>query len=253
MALYEHLLIARQDISAQAVDALATHLKTIVEGEGGKVEKQEYWGLRTLAYRIKKNRKGHYVLLNINAPANAIIELERQLKINEDVLRYITVRVEASSNRTRAGNAKERDEREIAVRVMKPRPKSKERRRYEHTAALAAPAVLPPPQDMSLLRRQRAQDRLQGREAAAAFISERGKIVPSRITAVSPRSSASWRTRSSAPASWRFCLTSRCGMQVILLERVEKLGQMGDVVKVKDGFARNLPSAQEEGAARDQG
>ena len=95
MALYEHLLIARQDISAQAVDALATHLKTIVEGEGGKVEKQEYWGLRGLAYRIKKNRKGHYVLLNINAPAKAIFELERQLKINEDVLRFLTVKVEA--------------------------------------------------------------------------------------------------------------------------------------------------------------
>ena len=94
MALYEHMLIARQDISAQQVDALATHLKTIVESEGGKVEKQEYWGLRSLAYRIKKNRKGHYVLLNINAPSNAIIELERQIKINEDVLRYITVRVE---------------------------------------------------------------------------------------------------------------------------------------------------------------
>ena len=94
MALYEHLLIARQDISAQAVDALATHLKTIVEGEGGKIEKQEYWGLRGLAYRIKKNRKGHYVLLNINAPAVAVIELERQLKINEDVLRYITVKVD---------------------------------------------------------------------------------------------------------------------------------------------------------------
>ena len=94
MALYEHLLIARQDISAQQVDALATHLKTIVEGEGGKVEKQEYWGLRGLAYRIKKNRKGHYVLLNINAPAGAVIELERQLKINEDVLRYLTVKVD---------------------------------------------------------------------------------------------------------------------------------------------------------------
>jgi len=104
MALYEHLLIARQDISAQAVDALATHLKTIVEGEGGKVEKQEYWGLRGLAYRIKKNRKGHYVLLNINAPAKAVIELERQLKINEDVLRFLTVKVEAfeqSASKTR--------------------------------------------------------------------------------------------------------------------------------------------------------
>ena len=95
MALYEHLLIARQDISAQQVDALATHLKTIVEGQGGKVEKQEYWGLRGLAYRIKKNRKGHYVLLNINAPSGAVIELERQLKINEDVLRFLTVRVDA--------------------------------------------------------------------------------------------------------------------------------------------------------------
>ena len=95
MALYEHLLIARQDISAQQVDALATHLKTIVEGQGGKVEKQEYWGLRGLAYRLKKNRKGHYVLLNINAPSKAVSELERQLKINEDVLRYLTVKVDA--------------------------------------------------------------------------------------------------------------------------------------------------------------
>ncbi len=108
MALYEHLLIARQDISAQQVDALATHLKTIVEGEGGKVEKQEYWGLRGLAYRIKKNRKGHYVLLNINAPSKAIVELERQNKINEDVLRYITVKVDAfevSSNKNRRDDA----------------------------------------------------------------------------------------------------------------------------------------------------
>jgi small subunit ribosomal protein S6 len=108
MALYEHLLIARQDISAQQVDALATHLKTIVEGEGGKVEKQEYWGLRGLAYRIKKNRKGHYVLLNISAPGKAVAELERQLKINEDVLRYITVKVDqfdVSSNKARRDDA----------------------------------------------------------------------------------------------------------------------------------------------------
>ncbi len=117
MALYEHMLIARQDISAQAVDALATHLKTIIENEGGKVEKQEYWGLRTLAYRIKKNRKGHYVLLNLNAPANAISELERQLKINEDVLRFITVRVEAfeQSNSSRKREESSRRPREEAA------------------------------------------------------------------------------------------------------------------------------------------
>ena len=114
MALYEHLLIARQDISAQAVDALATHLKTIVESNGGNVEKQEYWGLRGLAYRIKKNRKGHYVLLNINAPAAAVVELERQLKINEDVLRYLTVKVEKfepTSNKARRDRENKADER----------------------------------------------------------------------------------------------------------------------------------------------
>ncbi len=113
MALYEHMLIARQDISAQQVDALATHLKTIVETEGGTVEKQEYWGLRTLAYRIKKNRKGHYVLLNLDAPANAIFELERQLKINEDVLRFMSVRVKAfeQSNSSRKREREEGDKR----------------------------------------------------------------------------------------------------------------------------------------------
>src|SRR5215467_8575061 len=113
MALYEHLLIARQDIIAQQVDALAQHLKTIIEGEGGKVEKQEYWGLRGLAYRIKKNRKGHYVLLNINAPSKAIVELERQNKINEDVLRFLTVKVdqfEQSSNKNRRDDRSDKPE-----------------------------------------------------------------------------------------------------------------------------------------------
>src|ERR1700760_441544 len=119
MALYEHMLIARQDISAQAVDALATHLKTIVETEGGKVEKQEYWGLRTLAYRIKKNRKGHYVLLNLNAPAKAVFELERQLKINEDVLRFLTVRVEAFEQ----SNSSRKREREAGQEGRERRPR----------------------------------------------------------------------------------------------------------------------------------
>ena len=94
MALYEHLLIARQDISAQAVDALATHLKTIVEGGGGKVEKQEYWGLRGLAYRIKKNRKAHYALMNIDAPHEAVAEMERQMRLSTDIIRFLTVRVD---------------------------------------------------------------------------------------------------------------------------------------------------------------
>ena len=118
MALYEHLLIARQDISAQQVDALATHLKTIIEGEGGRVEKQEYWGLRSLAYRIKKNRKGHYVLLNINSPAKAVQELERQIKINEDVLRFITVKVdqfEQSNSKTARRESERKPEGEAST------------------------------------------------------------------------------------------------------------------------------------------
>jgi small subunit ribosomal protein S6 len=94
MALYEHVLIARQDISAQQAEALNDHLKALLEEQGGKVAKIEYWGLRNLAYRIKKNRKGHYSLLAIDAPAGAVKEMERQLSINEDVLRYLTVKVE---------------------------------------------------------------------------------------------------------------------------------------------------------------
>ena len=94
MALYEHVLIARQDISAQQAEALNDQLKALLEEQGGKVAKIEYWGLRNLAYRINKNRKGHYSLLAIEAPAPAVKEMERQLSINEDVLRYITVKVE---------------------------------------------------------------------------------------------------------------------------------------------------------------
>lgn len=94
MALYEHVLIARQDISAQQAEALNDQLKALLEEQGGKVAKIEYWGLRNLSYRIKKNRKGHYSLLAIDAPAPAVKEMERQLSINEDVLRYMTVKVE---------------------------------------------------------------------------------------------------------------------------------------------------------------
>ena len=94
MALYEHVVIARQDISPQQAEALNDTLKALIESGGGQVAKIEYWGLRNLTYRINKNRKGHYSLLAINAPAPAVKEMERQLSINEDVLRYLTVRVE---------------------------------------------------------------------------------------------------------------------------------------------------------------
>ena len=94
MALYEHVVIARQDISPQQAEALNDTLKSIVESGGGSVAKIEYWGLRNLTYRIKKNRKGHYSLLALDSPAPAVKEMERQLSINEDVLRYLTVKVE---------------------------------------------------------------------------------------------------------------------------------------------------------------
>lgn len=95
MAYYEHVLIARQDISPQQVDGLIEDITRTITEHGGSVGKSEYWGLRNLAYRVRKNRKGHYALLNIDAPAEAVHELERRLRINEDVLRYLTIRVDA--------------------------------------------------------------------------------------------------------------------------------------------------------------
>ena len=95
MPLYENIFIARQDISGAQVDALTEGFAQLVADNGGEVRKREYWGLRNLAYRMRKNRKGHYVLLNLSAPPAAIAELERTMRINEDVLRYLTLRVDA--------------------------------------------------------------------------------------------------------------------------------------------------------------
>ncbi len=94
MALYEQVVIARQDISSAQVDGLIDQLKQIAEDNGAKVTKDEYWGLKTMAYRIKKNRKGHYVLFNIDGPSAAVKEMERNMHLSEDVLRYLTLRVE---------------------------------------------------------------------------------------------------------------------------------------------------------------
>ena len=95
MALYEHIFLARQDLAQAQVDALAENATKIITDNNGKVVKTESWGLRSLAYRIAKNRKAHYVMLEIDAPAGVVAELERQTNINEDVIRYMTIRTDA--------------------------------------------------------------------------------------------------------------------------------------------------------------
>ena len=92
MALYEHVFLARQDLAQAQVDALTETATRIIEDNGGKIVKAETWGLRGLAYRIAKNRKAHYVMMEIDSPSAAIVEMERQIAINEDIIRYMTVR-----------------------------------------------------------------------------------------------------------------------------------------------------------------
>ena len=94
MALYEHVFLARQDLSQAQVDQLAATATEIVEANEGKVTKTETWGLKNLAYKIDRNRKAHFVMLNIEGPGSVVAELERQTRINEDVIRYMTIKVE---------------------------------------------------------------------------------------------------------------------------------------------------------------
>ena len=94
MALYEHVFLARQDLSGQQAEALADHFKGVLEQNGGSVGKVENWGLRNTTYRINKNRKAHYVMMNVDAPSEAVNEMERQMRIHDDILRYMTIRVE---------------------------------------------------------------------------------------------------------------------------------------------------------------
>lgn len=95
MALYEHIYLARQDVTAQQVESMTEQLKGVIEAGGGSMAKIEYWGVKTLAYRINKNRKAHFTLINIDAPPAAVAEMERQMGLNEDILRFMTLRVEA--------------------------------------------------------------------------------------------------------------------------------------------------------------
>jgi small subunit ribosomal protein S6 len=116
MPLYEHVFLARQDASTQQVEELTTQMTGIVEQAGGKVTKTENWGVRSLTYRMNKNRKAHFVLLNIDAPSAAIAEIERQERISEDVIRYLSVRVEEheegpSAMMRKADRDRERDDR----------------------------------------------------------------------------------------------------------------------------------------------
>ncbi|HTV33624.1 MAG TPA: 30S ribosomal protein S6 [Methylocella sp.] len=131
MALYEHIYLARQDISAQQVEALTNQFKSVIESLGGKVEKVEYWGVKSLAYRIKKNRKAHFSLLNIDAPSAALAEVERQMGINEDILRFLTVRVDAleagPSAMLRKRDEDDRDRTERPDRAERPRMPRAER------------------------------------------------------------------------------------------------------------------------------
>ena len=116
MPLYEHVFLARQDASTQQVDELTSQMTGIVQQLGGKVTKTESWGVRSLTYRINKNRKAHFVLLNIDAPPAAIAEIERQERISEEVLRYLSVRVEEleegpSAMMRKADRDRDRDDR----------------------------------------------------------------------------------------------------------------------------------------------
>src|SRR5215470_2052371 len=208
MPLYEHVFLARQDASTQQVEELTTQMTGIVEQAGGKITKTENWGVRSLTYRMSKNRKAHFVLLNIDAPSSAIAEIERQERISEDVIRYLSVRVEEhedgpSAMMRKADRDRERDDRGGGFRGDReggfrgdreggfrgdreggfrgdrdggfrgdrgPRRPLFRRRKTCPFTGPNAPKI--DYKDSKLLMR---------------YVSERGKIVPSRITAVSAK------------------------------------------------------------------
>ena len=133
MALYENVFIARQDVPTTQVEALTNQFAELVTGMGGTVSKKEYWGLRSLTYRIKKNRKGHYMLLGLDAKPAFVTEMERQLRLNEDILRFMTIHVEAIEEAQSAILSRKSDERERGFRGPKPagRFESGRRRGYD--------------------------------------------------------------------------------------------------------------------------
>ena len=134
MAFYEHIFLTRQDVSGQRVDELVEQYKGIIETGSGSVGKTEYWGLKSLAYRINKNRKAHFSLMNLDAPHEAVAEMERQMRINEDVLRFMTVRVdELEEEPSIQMQKKDRDDKRRRERE-RPREEVKDRERPREEA-----------------------------------------------------------------------------------------------------------------------
>jgi small subunit ribosomal protein S6 len=151
---YECVFITRQDIATPQVEALTDYFAKVIDENGGTVAKREYWGLRSLAYRIRKNRKGHYMLLNIDAPPAAVLEMERQMRLSEDVVRQLTVRVEelqegpsaimqsraSRDDRPRREDRFREGSREDRFREDRPRGERGERRSFVNDEATAVPA-----------------------------------------------------------------------------------------------------------------
>ena len=148
MPLYEHVFLARQDLSTQQVDELTAQLSGVIGQMGGKIAKTEYWGVKSLTYRIRKNRKAHMTLFNVDAPAAALNEIERQERLNEDVLRYLTVRVETheegpSAMLRKSDRDRERDDRGGGRFRDGDRFRDRDRRPREDGDDVEAPAVVP--------------------------------------------------------------------------------------------------------------
>ena len=144
MPLYESVYIARPDISATQVETLTAVMTKILEENGGKVTKDEYWGLKSLAYRIKKNRKGHYSLLNIDCPAAALTEMERNMRLHEDVLRYMSVRVDEHEEEPSVmmQSKSSRDDRDRDRDRGRDRPKTETAAPADSEATAAAPEAV---------------------------------------------------------------------------------------------------------------
>ncbi len=129
MPLYEHVFLVRQDVSAQQVEELTGRLKGVIEQMGGKVTKLEQWGVKSLSYRLRKNRKAHFTFFNVDAPSAALNEVERQERLNEDILRYLTIRVEAHEEGPSAMMRKVDRDREREDRGFRDRDRGERRHR----------------------------------------------------------------------------------------------------------------------------